>query len=522
MSAPAPPLLETIGLGKTYGSFVANEDISLRLAAGTIHALLGENGAGKSTLVKSLYGIHRPTNGEIRWHGAPVTLRSPLHARSLGIGMVFQHFSLFDAMTVAENVALGLPRDWSLARTAAQLADVSASYGLALKPQAVVADLSPGERQRIEIVRCLMQKPELIILDEPTSVLTPQEAEDLFTMLETLTAEGKSILYISHKLEEVRRLCQDATILRHGRVVGTCQPQSVTAADIARMMVGDVVTTAQRETRAQAPSAVAVQVKGLSLPAESLFGVALKDISFALPAGQISAIAGIAGNGQSELFNALSGERLARTPGTITFRDQPVGRIGIIARRRMGADFVSEDRLGHATAPELSLSDNVFVTRAQTDDDLLTAGFLRRGAARRLVARIRAAFDVRAAQADPPAASLSGGNLQKFIIGRAVDRRPGILIIHQPTWGVDAGAAAHIRRELMALAAEGTALLVISQDLDEIFEIADRIAVLRHGALTPFLPTTDLDAEKIGLLMAEADGSPGAAGTKRGRTPHAA
>lgn len=498
-------MLEATQVTKRFGAFVANDAVDLSLRAGTIHALLGENGAGKSTLVKCFLGVHRPDGGRISWKGAPVSISNPTVARRLGIGMVFQHFALFDALDVVENVAVSMPSGWSLRQVAEALGAVSDRYGLRIEPSALVADLSAGERQRVEIVRCLMLEPECVILDEPTSVLTPQEAEELFRMLRQIRDEGRAILYISHKLEEVQRLCETATILRHGKVVATCAPASVEKAELARLMVGEAVEQA-RPAGATSKAAPLVAVSALSAPAPSLFGAALKDISFELPAGQVSAIAGIAGNGQAELFSALSGETPAPSDAVIRFFGDPVGRLGIVARRRLGADFVSEERLGHGAAPDFSLSENVMVTRARTDAGLMRSGMVDPGAARSVAERIRAAFDVRSGQADPPARALSGGNLQKFVVGRAVDRPLKILIVNQPTWGVDAGAAGRIRRTLVELAASGAAVLVISQDLDEIYEIADRIAVLSAGALTAFHPAAALSRERIGVLMSEADG----------------
>ncbi len=499
------PLLEAVEVTKRFGSFVANDRVSLRLFGGEVHALLGENGAGKSTLVKCFFGINRPDGGSIRWRGQAVEVASPAKARELGIGMVFQHFSLFDALTVAENIAVALPMSMSVARVAGELAAISARYGLPLKPDAVVADLSAGERQRVEIVRCLMQNPDLIIMDEPTSVLTPQEVEDLFAMLQQLTAEGRAILYISHKLEEVRRLCQRATVLRLGKVVADCDPAQVPKAELARMMVGETVHAARPAGLAQAGEDALV-VDRLSLPAASLFGTGLREISFSLPAGRVSAIAGIAGNGQSELFAALSGERPCQPDTAIRLFGRPAGRLGIVERRRMNADFISEDRLGHATAPDLTLGENILVTRAKTDPALLNRGVLVMRRAAAISDRIRKAFDVRTAARDPLARALSGGNLQKYVVGRAVDRDPALLVVNQPTWGVDAGAAAHIRRTLVDLAKNGAAILVISQDLDEIYEIADRIAVLCAGRLSDFHPAAGLTAERIGLMMSGSGG----------------
>src|ERR1700756_3747765 len=311
-----PPLLQTIGLTKRYGDFLANASIDIDVWPKEIHALLGENGAGKSTLVKTVYGLIQPSEGEMRWEGTRMVLSGPSEARSRGIGMVFQHFSLFDNLTVAENVALGLDGKESFKDMSARLEQVSRTYGLPLDPRREVWQLSVGERQRIEIVRALMQNPKFLILDEPTAVLTPQEADQLFIVLERLKQEGRAILYISHKLEEVKRLCDTATILRAGRKVATCNPKKETAASLARMMVGteikEVKPTAGRHTTV--PRLV---VNDLSLAPEDPHGVRLKHISLELKGGEILGVAGVAGNGQDELFAALSGERLAQDPGTI-------------------------------------------------------------------------------------------------------------------------------------------------------------------------------------------------------------
>ncbi|MEM8796442.1 MAG: ABC transporter ATP-binding protein [Pseudomonadota bacterium] len=494
-------MLSLSGITKRFGTLAANDAISLEVSKGEIHALLGENGAGKSTLVKILYGALAPDEGEIRWKGKLVRFANPAAARAAGIGMVFQHFSLFDALNVAENVALALPGDRKLSEISKSLAEISRQYGLPLDPQAQIGDLSAGERQRVEIVRCLLANPELIIMDEPTSVLTPQEAEALFETLRKLRAEGRSILYISHKLEEVRALCESATILRHGKVVGTCDPRETSKADLAAMMVGASVADIRAATEDRAIGERALLVNGLSTQPASPFATALKDISFAVRHGTVSAIAGIAGNGQSELFACLSGETLTQDASTILLFEQPAGTTGINERRRAGAAFVSEERLGHGAAPTLSLTDNVVLTRTAADPEMTTRGFVRRSRARSIRETICDAFDVRRGSTDPAAGSLSGGNLQKFIVGREIGRVPDLIIIDQPTWGVDAGAAQNIRQTLIDSAENGTAILVISQDLDEIFEIADEIAVLFEGQLSPFVPVKDTNREQIGLLM---------------------
>ncbi|KLK92273.1 ABC transporter [Microvirga vignae] len=498
VSPSGPPFVELKGISKRYGDLLANDGIDLAIAPGEIHALLGENGAGKSTLVKILYGVIEPSAGEIRWEGRPVTIGSPVEARALGLGMVFQHFSLFDEMTVAENIAVALSDEWDLAMVRSRLSEISRTYGLALDADRAVWTLSAGERQRIEIVRCLLQNPRLLILDEPTSVLTPQEAEHLFKTLDKLSAEGCSILYISHKLEEVRRLCRRATILRAGRVVATIDPRAISAREIAALMVGNEVGEI-RSDAPHAPQGEVLRVNHLNMPPAGLHGVALKDINFVARAGEIVGIAGVAGNGQSELFAALSGERLADRADTVTIAGRACGTIGIDTRRRLSAAFVPEERLGHAAAPTHRLSENTLISHAATE--VSRSGFILLNAAKRLARTIIKSFDVRTPEGDPQARKLSGGNLQKFVIGREIIRKPKLLIVDQPTWGVDAGAARLIRQALVDLAREGSAVVVVSQDLDELFEVADQMAVIHQGSLSPLKPIRAWTREAVGLEM---------------------
>ncbi|MGY6550215.1 MAG: ABC transporter ATP-binding protein [Roseinatronobacter sp.] len=498
--ADQTPLLAAEALTRRFGALVANDAIDLTVMPGEIHALLGENGAGKSTLVKMLYGLLAPDGGQIRWQGVPVTLPSPRAARALGVGMVFQHFSLFDALSVAENVALALDEAAPLPQVAEQLREVSRAYGLPLEPAREVWRLSVGERQRIEIVRCLMQNPQLLILDEPTSVLTPQETEGLFDTLRKLRAEGRAVLYISHKLDEVRRLCEAATILRQGRVVERCDPRAQTAASLARMMVGTQIADLRRNRSAIASGPVRLRVERLDLPSEDPQGTSLKDVSLTVATGEILGIAGVAGNGQDELFAALSGEVLASRAAAITLDGTPIGQMDINARRRRAAAFVPEERLGHAAAPRMALSENALVA-GHAANGFLRRGFIQRDRMLGWVDAVTQAFDVRKGPRDPEARALSGGNLQKFVVGREILRKPGLLVVSQPTWGVDAGAASLIRQALIDMAAQGASVLVISQDLDELFEIADRMAVIFHGRLSAAEPVEGLTREAVGLLM---------------------
>ncbi|QCI65112.1 ABC transporter ATP-binding protein [Phreatobacter stygius] len=497
-------LLEARGIVKRFGALAANDHIDLTVQPAEIHALLGENGAGKSTLVKILYGLLEPAEGRIAWSGQTVRLANPAEARALGIGMVFQHFSLFEALTVAENVALSLPSATPMTRIEAEVARLSRAYGLPLEPKREVWRLSVGERQRIEIVRALLQNPKLLILDEPTSVLTPQEVDQLFRTLEALKAEGRSVLYISHKLDEVRRLCDRATILRGGKVVATCDPRTETAASLARLMVGADVATLKVATHV--PGDIRLAVNDLSLPAADSHGVTLSRVSFSVRAGEIFGIAGVAGNGQDELFQALSGERLSPSEA-IRIDDRPAGLEDITRRRRRGAAFVPEQRLGHAAAADFSLTDNALLSGHGTNG-FVSRGLVDRASLAAWVARVVKAFDVRAGSADPLAKALSGGNLQKFVVGREILREPLLLVVAQPTWGVDAAAAATIRQALIDLAVRGAAVVVISQDLDELYELADRLAVISAGALSEARLAADFPRGQVGLLMG---GIPGAA-----------
>ncbi|SNR25464.1 ABC transporter ATP-binding protein [Puniceibacterium sediminis] len=496
----ADTLLSLRGLTKAYPGVVANDDVSFDIRVGEIHALLGENGAGKSTLVKMIYGLVKPDRGDMTLGGAPYVPGEPKAARASGVSMVFQHFSLFEALSVAENVALGMenpPKTRDLAR---QIREVSETYGLPLDPFRVVGTLSAGERQRVEIIRCLLQNPRLLIMDEPTSVLTPQEVEILFATLRKLSSEGTAILYISHKLEEIRSLCDHATILRLGKKVATCTPAESTARELGELMVGS--SFAAPVARAHASGAVLLEVQNLSLPAPGAFGTPLRDISFSVKAGEVLGLGGVAGNGQDELLAALSGERLS-PPGSVTLKGEDVSRAGPMSRRDAGLLSAPEERLGHAAAPAMSLIENGVLTAARREG-LVSRGFVNWGKARKFAQSVITAFDVRTPSPMAAAGALSGGNLQKFVIGREILQRPDVLVVNQPTWGVDAAAAAAIRQALLDLAAKGAAIIVISQDLDELMEVSDRFGALNEGRLSPLRPVSELNMEQIGLMMGGA------------------
>jgi simple sugar transport system ATP-binding protein len=495
----ALPRLELKGITKIYPSVVANDGIDLAVQPGEIHAVLGENGAGKSTLMKIIYGVARPDAGTISWNGKVVAITSPARARALGIGMVFQHFSLFETLTVAENIALALDPHAVSADLPERIREVSERYGLPLDPRRHVHTMSVGERQRVEIVRCLLQEPQLLIMDEPTSVLTPQAVERLFETLRRLAGEGCSILYISHKLDEIRALCQRATVLRAGRVTGECDPRQETALSLARMMIGgELPHPKHREATTRGDGALVV--RGLSLPAEDPFGVDLADIDLAVRGGEIVGIAGVSGNGQKELMAALSGERTVRDHQAIKLNGVPAGRLDAAARRALGLAFVPEERLGRGAVPEMTLAENALLTAQR--QALVRRGFIRFDAVRAYAQATIARFNVKAPGPDAAARSLSGGNLQKYIVGREILQGPRVMIAAQPTWGVDVGASAQIRQALIDLRDEGVAVLVVSEELDELMEICDRLCVIARGRLSPAKPVRETDAESVGLMMA--------------------
>ncbi|MEW6995446.1 ABC transporter ATP-binding protein [Colwelliaceae bacterium MEBiC 14330] len=492
--------LEMQAITKEYPGCKANDQVNLAIKHGEIHALLGENGAGKSTLMKILYGVVKPDQGTIIWNGQPINISEPAAARALGIGMVFQHFSLFDTLTIAENIALALGEQAGHPNTLSRrIKETSNRYGMPLDPERRISTLSTGERQRVEIVRCLLLDIQLLILDEPTSVLTPQEVDALFETLHTLKSEGCSVLFISHKLHEVTALCDSATILRAGKVSGHCVPKQETPASIARMMVGND-TPISNETRRAKGQETFVKVSNLSTYPQGLFDVALKSINLTVKKGEIVGIAGVAGNGQEELLKALSGEAPEKNSHAITFGEDIVDAMSPLERRRLGLAFVPEDRLGRGAVPEMDLCENALLT--SFDQGLVAKGLLNKPKIKALADKIITKYKVKASGNHSHAASLSGGNLQKFIIGREVEQQPKFLLMSHPTWGVDIGAQVAIHQAILSLRDQGCAILVISEDLDELYKISDRLGAICHGQLSAFLPTDDLPLPQLGRWMA--------------------
>lgn len=488
--------LELAGISKQYPAVRANDCVNLTVAPGEIHAVLGENGAGKSTLMKVIYGAVMPDAGTLRWNGEFVAIKSPAMARALGISMVYQHFSLFDTLSVAQNVWLGLDKSLSLAEVTRRITELAASYGLDVEPERPVHTLSVGERQRVEIVRALLSKPQLLILDEPTSVLTPQAVGQLFITLRRLAEQGCSILYISHKLDEIRELCHRCTVLQAGRVTGVVDPREESNASLSRLMIGAEPPALQARTASA--GATVLDVRGLSLPRGHAYGTDLQDIHLQVRAGEVLGIAGVSGNGQQELMAALSGEDTRAAPGRITLGGADIARAGPRERRALGLHFVPEERLGRGAVPTLSLAQNTLLTRTEA---VSRWGWVNKARVQQLAEELISRFGVRAGGAGAAAKSLSGGNLQKFIVGREISAQPKLLIVSQPTWGVDVGAAAQIRGELLALREAGCALLVVSEELDELFQLSDRMCVIAQGRVSPAVPVAQASVAQIGAWM---------------------
>ena len=513
------PRLQMLGISKIYPSVVANADVNLTVMPGEIHAVLGENGAGKSTLMKIIYGVTKPDEGQVMWEGRQVHINSPHDARKLGIGMVFQHFAVFETLTVAENIALALDDKVTPAELAPRIRAVSEQYGLPLDPLRLVHSMSVGERQRVEIVRCLLQSPRLLIMDEPTSVLTPDAVLKLFESLRRLASEGVSILYISHKLDEIQSLCDKATVLRAGRVAGTANPKQESARSLAELMIGRALPACVNTPRQ--PGEVMLAIDGLNVRSEDPFGTRLKDINLKLRGGEIVGIAGISGNGQQELLKAISGERPLRGAGvgadggsgSIRLGTLDVGRFDAARRRQLGLGFVPEERLGRGAAPELSLADNALLTGylPAANTGMVKNGLIQRGAVRDFARKVIDRFNVKCGGEQSTASSLSGGNLQKFIVGREIALAPKVMVFAQPTWGVDVGAAMLIRQAIIDMRDEGVAVLVLSEELDELFMLSDRIAVLADGRLSRAVPTASTSINQIGVWMSGDFSEQGAA-----------
>ena len=461
--------------------------------------MLGENGAGKSTFVKILYGLLKPDEGQMYFNDHILNVQSPSEARQKKIGMVFQHFSLFDSLTVRENLILGIDTEMSFSSLQKKVNEISEKYELPLDLEAPINTLSAGQKQRVEIVRILLQDPELLIMDEPTSVLTPQEVESLFKTLNTLLKEGRTILYITHKLEEVINLCDEVTILRDGSVIESSKLENETAETLATKMLGKKLSEIKTDYT-HIKNKINLKAENLSINFNDPFYTDLKQISFDVKEGEIFGIAGVAGNGQSELMNLLTGEGIEGVSGSLIYNSVDIKNFNPKKRRDMSIAFVPENRLGHSAVPELTLSENILISQFP-NNNFISKGMINHRNIDAQAKKVIDEFNVVTPGIDAKASSLSGGNLQKFVIGREILTNPKLLIISHPTWGIDAGAEHAIRKSLIELAKNGTSIIVISQDLDELFEISHRMSVIFNGKLSRSYETRNISVSEIGLLM---------------------
>ena len=492
-------LIEFKNITKKFPRVIANNNVSFNIKKSSVHALLGENGAGKSTLVKVLYGLLQPEEGYINFNNQQLVISSPSDAREKGIGMVFQHFSLFESLTVRDNLILGIDENISFSKLQKKLEDISSRYNLPLDLDSPITALSAGEKQRVEIVRILLQDPELLIMDEPTSVLTPQEVKSLFETLNALVAEGRTILYITHKLEEVISLCDTVTIMRSGEVIDTSSIENQTAESLATKMLGQKLEDLKKDN-AHVKNEINFETKNISCSFNDPFFTDIKNISLEVNKGEIFGIAGVAGNGQSELMDILVGENNRIDSGEIIFKNINIENFNPQQRRNLSIAFVPENRLGHSAVPELTLSENILLSQF-AHNKFSKYGIIDKNYIENHTNTVIQNFNVVTPGSDAKASSLSGGNLQKFVIGREITSNPELLIISHPTWGIDAGAEHSIRESLINLSKNGTSIIVISQDLDEIIEITHRMSVIYDGKLSKSFNTKDIDITKLGLLM---------------------
>lgn len=496
-------VVEMLQIRKEFPGVVANDDITLRLKQGEIHALLGENGAGKSTLMGILFGMYQADRGTIKVKGKEVRISNPNVANKLGIGMVHQHFKLVENFTVTENIILGNePKKWfvlDLQGAAKRIGELSGKYGLNVDPYAKIEDISVGMQQRVEILKMLYRDAEVLILDEPTAVLTPQEIRELGTILQNLIQEGKSIILITHKLKEIKAMADRCTVIRRGKTIGTVEVRSTSEQEMADMMVGRHVTF-QVEKAAGKPGETVLRIADLTV--HNGKGVAaLKHFSLDVRAGEIVGIAGVDGNGQSELVEAITGLRKAES-GAIYLHGENVADVGIRERIRKGIGHIPEDRQKRGLVLDYTLEENI-VLEIYDQPPYAKRGMLNKPAIRAYASRILEAYDVRSGQGPVSIArSLSGGNQQKAIIGREIEQEPALLIAVQPTRGLDVGSIEYIHKRLIEHRDKGKAVLLVSLELDEILSVSDRIAVVNNGELVGIVEASKTTENEIGLMMA--------------------
>jgi simple sugar transport system ATP-binding protein len=489
-----PPAVTMRGIVKRFGPVIANDHVDFTLARGEIHALLGENGAGKTTLMRILYGLYHPDEGEIRVKGEPVTIHSPKDAIRLGIGMVTQHFALAAPLTVTENVVLGYTDGFRLDLNAAQkkVAAAAERFGIQVDPAAVVGDLSVGQRQRVEILKALYREADVLILDEPTAVLTPQEVDQLFEGLQRMQSQGLSVVFISHKLHEVMAITDRVTVLRQGKVIGTVRTADTTPSELARMMVGRPTFGVSKPENPPQEEALLRLEKVSALDNQGL--PAVKDVTLQVRAGEILGLAGVSGNGQRELAQVLEGVRPC-TGGYIIANGHDITNAGPRKIMAAGVGRIPEDR-HESVVPDLTVAQNMALEHL---DEFTRRGALDRQGIRAHAERLIQAYQIKA-RPDDPIRTLSGGNMQKVILARVLERNPSVIIVAQPTRGLDVGATEYVRQKLLEQRQRGAAILLISEDLDEILELSDRIAVIYEGEIMGVV-SPDVDIETLGLLM---------------------
>ncbi|MGI8786777.1 MAG: ABC transporter ATP-binding protein [Pyrinomonadaceae bacterium] len=496
-------MLELKNITKTFGNVIANDAVSIRIEKGTIHAIVGENGAGKSTIMRVAYGFYTADIGEIFVDGKQVQIKNPHDAIRFGIGMVHQHFMLVDTMTVAENIILGAETggavNLDLEKANDDITALSNDLRLGVNPRAVVEDISVGAQQRVELLKALYRNAELLILDEPTAVLTPQEVEDFFNILRLMKEQGKTIVIITHKLEEVLAISDFVTVMRDGKVVGNVKTSETNAKDLARMIVGRDVLLRVEKTDAN-PNGIILKVENLSV--KNAHGEALDKVSFDVRAGEIVGIAGIEGNGQTELIEAVAGlVSSSNQSGTIQFEGKNITNFSARKRKELGIAHIPEDRHKRGLLLDFDLAENSMLGVHYRPPVAVAGGFLNNAAIEKRANEIIENFDVRPPNAALPARALSGGNQQKLIIGREFELNPKLLLVSQPTRGVDIGAIEFIHRKLIALRDAGSAILLVSAELEEVTALADRLLVIRQGQIVGEVNPKETSNEEIGLLM---------------------